>query len=226
MGQSKAKKVLVGVPVYRDITQRTVISLLQLSQRFQNIDFHIQSGCYIEHSRNSIANLAVQRGYDRLLFVDGDVSFGTKDYSRLVMALDEDPEMGMVCGIYSTWSGDNLIVAGWMNDDGSMWLEADCQKYAKDLIRKQEVHPIDKAGAGFMLIDVDVFRKIPPLWFMNMTEMGELAGEDFYFIQLLKHNGYKPSGHFGVVCGHTGPTVHFPNLDEEEANEPSNEVSK
>jgi hypothetical protein len=202
------------------------------------ITFGTKQGAYIEHARNELCHMAIQAGADRVLFVDGDVGFTVEDYVRLQEQLDKDPGMGMVSGMYSGHADEDWLIIGWMYEDGSMWLEDDCQLRGREMIRDKRVEQIDKCGAGFMLIDRPVLDKIPPLWFATMAEAGEFWGEDTYFIQLLKQHGYRPSVDGGVVVSHTGPTRHLPRYDAhmekqieqykqlKQARETSNEVSK
>ncbi|MHC4073411.1 MAG: hypothetical protein ACYTGS_15480 [Planctomycetota bacterium] len=79
-------------------------------------------------------------------------------------------------------------------------------------VENGDIVEVDKAGTGFMLIDTEVFKKIPPLWFATMAEAGDFWGEDTYFLQLLKHHGYRPSCDFGVMVEHIGPTPHRPDI--------------
>jgi hypothetical protein len=233
-------KTFVALPLYRIVEPETCVSLLNLSQMFGPglVTFGTKQGAYIEHARNELCQRAVKAGADRVLFVDGDVSFDIEDYTRLQEQLDKDPGMGMVSGMYSGHKDGDWLIIGWMNEDGSMWLEDDCQLRGREMIRDKSVESVDKCGAGFMLINREVFEKIPPLWFATMAEAGEFWGEDTYFIQLLKQNGFRPSVDGGVVVSHTGPTPHKPEYNKhmekqieqykhfKQARETSNEVSK
>ena len=238
-------RTFVALPLYRTIQPETFVSCLNLSQVYgpERVTFGTREGAYIEHARNELVMEAKKSGADRVLFVDGDMGFTCDDYARLHEQLDKDPGLGMISGMYSGHADGDWLIVGWMEPDGSMWLEDDCQLRGREMIRDKSVEVVDKCGAGFMLIDMGVFEKIPPLWFATMAEAGEFWGEDTYFIQLLKQNGYRPSVDGGVVVSHTGPTKHLPEYnkfmekqieqykyfkDKREANpkEVNNEVSK
>ncbi|MHC4145713.1 MAG: hypothetical protein ACYSUD_13150 [Planctomycetota bacterium] len=242
MGKKKGKhKTYIGLPVYREVLPQTVVSLLSVSQRFDNIDFGVYAGCYIEHARNNLAELARRENADRILFVDGDVSFTLDDYVDMHRAMNESPDSGAICGMYSSHKDSEKLIVGFMHDDGSMLMEAECQKRGWEAIENKSLVPVDKAGAGFMMVDMKVFDKIDPPWFNTITEAGRFWGEDTYFLQLLKHNGYSPKINGGVVVTHTGPTPHKPEVGDHSAkllelydcaiethkqqNEVSNEVS-
>jgi hypothetical protein len=232
----------IGVPAYREVNANTVTSITNLQTTYAGKNsLQILSGCYIEHARNEIANNAVELGADRLLFVDADIAFELDDFVRLSNTLDKNPDMGAVFGIYVGWGGKNNLIVGWWDEgmDTNVW-EHDNQIRAWEHVKNGDVVEVDKAGTGFCLINTEVFKKIPPLWFATMAEAGGFWGEDTYFIQLLKKNGYRPSCDFGVKVSHIGPTSHIPDIDSEvtkkqiedynrlrdAANEPSNEVSK
>jgi hypothetical protein len=211
---NKLKSLYVGVPSYRYIESSTTASLLGLQGAYDGpIGFELPTGCYIEHARNNIAKNAADNGTDLLLFVDSDIAFEVDDFVRLYRDLEENPQMGAVCGIYTDWQGRHQLICGWLEDNGEFGYEFDNQKRAWEHVEKGDIVPVDKAGTGFMLIDVDVFRKIPPFWFATMVEAGHFWGEDTYFLHLLKHHGYSPSCDFGVKVTHTGPTRHKPDLD-------------
>jgi hypothetical protein len=198
----------VGVPAYRMVNPETATSLLKLVGDYPGaIGFEVLSGCYIEHARNNIAKMAQDAGADRLLFVDSDMQFKYEDFIRLSDDLDKDPGMGAVCGIYVGWGGANRLICGWMDEEGDLGMEYDQQIKGWEHVENGDIVEVDKAGTGFMLIDMDVFEKIPPVWFATMVEAGSFWGEDTYFIHLLKHHGYRPSCDFRVRVKHVGPQV-------------------
>ena len=216
MKKTGKHKTYVALPVYREVLPQTVVSLLTLANQFEKIEFGVFVGAYIEHARNNLVELARDvKGVDRILFVDGDVSFTMEDYVNLHKALNKDPGMGAVCGMYSSHKDSKKLIVGWMNDDGSMPLEAENQKRGWEAIASGDVVEVDKAGAGFMMVDMKVFDKIDPVWFATIVEAGHFWGEDTYFLQLLKKNGYRPSIHGGVVVTHTGPTDHRPEINDD-----------
>jgi len=234
-------KLYVGVPAYRMVNPETVTSLLNLVGEYPGaVGFEVLSGCYIEHARNNIAKMALDSGADLLLFVDADMQFDYVDFLKLHEELEKDPGMGAVCGIYVGWGGKNRLICGWEDEDGSLGMEHDQQIRGWEHVKNGDLVPVDKAGTGFMLIDMRVFKKIPPIWFTTMVEAGSFWGEDTYFLHLLKHNGYRPSCDFSVRIKHVGPTVNDVlydnpitqeqieayNMLKERANETSKEVSK
>jgi hypothetical protein len=234
----RTPKTYVGLPVYREVLPQTMVSLLSICQLFDNTDFAVIDGCYIENARNTLAEMGRRQEFDRMLFVDSDISFTIDDYLELHKALDDDPQSGAMCGMYSSHKNSDKLIVGFFDEDGGMPLEAECQERGWQAIESGDPIPVDKAGAGFMLVDMGVFEKIPPPWFNTITEAGRFWGEDTYFLQLLKQHGYVPKIHGGVVVTHTGPTPHKPELTDKteelrkiyrlatSQNETSNEVSK
>ncbi|MHC4363764.1 MAG: hypothetical protein ACYSTZ_13145 [Planctomycetota bacterium] len=213
-GIKELPQLHVGIPAYREVNANTVTSLINLQATYKGkIGVQILSGCYIEHARNEIANKAVSMGAKRLLFVDADIAFSIDDFVRLSRDLDRDPGMGAVCGIYVGWGGGNGLICGWWpNGMDNTAYEHDNQLKGWGHVENGDIVEVDKAGTGFMLIDTEVFKKIPPLWFATMAEAGDFWGEDTYFLQLLKHHGYRPSCDFGVMVEHIGPTPHRPDI--------------
>lgn len=215
-GYSEMPPLHIGIPAYREVNANTVTSVINLQSSYKGkIGVQVLSGCYIEFARNEIAENACNLGAERLLFVDADMAFTLDDFAKLSADLDRDPGMGAVCGIYMGWGGKENLICGWWEDGMDVpVLERDNQLRGWEHIKNKEIVEIDKAGTGFMLINTEVFKKIPPLWFATMAEAGAFWGEDTYFIQLLKKHGYRPSCDFGVCVTHIGPTPHTPKWHE------------
>ena len=214
----RTPKTYIALPVYREVLPQTMVSLLSICQLFCNTDFAVIDGAYIENARNTLAEMGRRQEFDGLLFVDSDISFTVDNYIDIHKALDDDPQAGAMCGMYSGHKNSNKLIVGFFSENGDALLEAECQERGWQAIESGEPVPVDKAGAGFMLVDMDVFEKIPPPWFNTITEAGRFYGEDTYFLQLLKHNGYTPKIHGGVVVTHTGPTPHKPELTDDTEN--------
>lgn len=84
-------------------------------------------------------------------------------------------------------------------------IEQDIRKFKKgDLVEAITV------GAGALLVKGEVIRKIKPPWFKVLSEKKTFFGEDAYFCQLCRENGYKVWVATDVPTGHYGATV-FPS---------------
>jgi hypothetical protein len=66
-----------------------------------------------------------------------------------------------------------------------------------------ELVEVDATGAGCLLFNMSVFRKMPAPWFkFRFLESGEGVGEDIGFCSELKNAGYKIYVDTTVPCGH------------------------
>lgn len=65
-------------------------------------------------------------------------------------------------------------------------------------------------GAGALLVKGEVIKKIKPPWFKVVSDKKLFFGEDAYFCQLCRDNGYKVWVATDVPIGHYGATV-FPS---------------
>ena len=92
-------KIMVAIPCMDFMHTDFVISLTGM-QHDGNVGFVYSSSSLVYDSRNSLANIAIREGYDRVLWLDSDMKF-TPD---LLKRLSEDIDSGMdaVCGLYVT----------------------------------------------------------------------------------------------------------------------------
>ncbi len=82
-------KVLIGTPAYRGLVnttyalalQETIVGLVR-----DGIDYAIYmiaNEALIQRARNKIASYALRGGYDRLVFIDADITWTYTDKARL-----------------------------------------------------------------------------------------------------------------------------------------------
>jgi len=79
-------KILIGLPVYKLISVRTVASLIALlemeSENRPEVIF--QNGVYVHNNRNDLVDYAVEKGFDYLLFIDHDMIFEPRALEKLL----------------------------------------------------------------------------------------------------------------------------------------------
>ena len=162
-----------------------------------------------KHIKSSSLNKLVEYAYDHqcthILFMDVDMEFPRNVVQKLL-----SHGLPIVSGLYHTKSYPFSPVAGWniTLDDGTIgrangrglsW------KYDYYPLPEDQLVEVDWTGIGCLLVDMDVFNKIPFPCFRDDwdDEKGERArGHDLYFCDTAKEHGYKVYVDTSVSCGH------------------------
>jgi hypothetical protein len=133
----------------------------------------------IDTLRNDIVNTALRLGLTKLLMCDVDMIYHPKTITRLLSR--NLPIVGALCfRRYPPF--DSIVLRG----DSKGYLSVDEWE-------EGELLECDATGAGCIMYDMDVFRKMPAPWFKFRTdpETGAGIGEDIGFCQDLKAAGYR-----------------------------------
>lgn len=192
-------KILLGMPCMRTIPYKTTMSLLRTVKQGV-VDPMLVEGSLIYDSRDTIAEFAVNNGYDYVLFVDSDMVFDKTDIEKLVRH-DAD----IVSGLYVTRNGENMNVA-----------------YNKIITRRRFPFRAPKlfadngvtgyaeiaaCGFGFCLIKTDVIKRMAKRY-KSLFEPFKGVGEDIAFCIRAKRCGYKIMIDRDVRLGHVGEMVY------------------
>ncbi len=139
--------------------------------------------------RNDLVKVAQEKHAKWIWMVDDDTIPLRCDAVRmLISTLEQHRHEGVkaVTGIYVTKSSVHEPVVFRKDGEGPSW----------DW-KVGEVFPVESAGAGCLLISMDVFDTYTAPWFK-----GEHGKEDLYFCGKLRELGYKMLAHGGVLCAH------------------------
>lgn len=180
-------KVTLAVCTNRGIRPKTAQSLLDLVAYSKEIDFHIlvaERGYTIGENRNYCVVQAQRNGSDYLFFVDDDMVFLPNTLEEL-LAHKKD-----VVGVnsYSRCLPLSSTV-GLMDKDGK-YMHPDHHTEWEMRI-PEKLFKAYFVGAGIMLIDMKVFKKLERPYFIFTTdENGQVVnGEDGHFCDLVKKAG-------------------------------------
>lgn len=206
--------VVLGLPSNRPTVRRewsyammTVAWPLNLSVMQSIVVDHA-----ISDARNFICEqaLAVEAPY--IWFVDDDTVPPSASVRMLMYALDQNPEVAAIGGIYCSKTTPPQPMV--FNDfgTGSFW----------DW-KVGEVFECAGVGTGCMLIRTSVLKVIPKPWFSTLDVCFSNADsqytkvqqtDDMYFCKKLRQGGYKILAHGGVLCDHwdmaTGEVYRLP----------------
>lgn len=188
-------KILVALPCYDGKihveTMKGIISALyKVYEDYQAIKIDVieLSGIsLIQHARNALATEFINLDYDKLMFIDSDIGF--KGHQLLDIALENKD---IVAAVYPTKQVDVRFTA-YPLVEGENNI-----KVSGNLIE------MDYMPLGFSVITRKVFETLAPLvktylvgdklcreFFKVFVSNGNLIGEDVYFCNLAKKNGFK-----------------------------------
>lgn len=195
-------KVHISIPTLTDIKADTVASLLAFAQKTSlKYSFSIQKNTYIHAARNKAIWEAVNQKATHLMFIDADIDFPADGIERLLMR-----QKDIVGGLY--FGRIEPFPVAKVKHQKVNGLANPVVLPPTDL---QEVLAV---GTGFMLINMNVFKKIDPPFFFHAepVEFGldpvpfpqNELGEDVAFCLKARSAGFKVYLDSSVELGHIG----------------------
>lgn len=206
-----SRDLRVGMVAYDSVRPETVGSIYPLAQ-FASLD--IIAGCYVDKGRNIIAERTTE---PFLLFVDSDMSFTGNELMMLKDALDNDPTIGAVGGIYIQRTGTLKPICHWIEDrdDGEREWVSGREVYERTIKYMDEgaIEDVDSFGTGLLMIRTEAMQAIGKPYFQTKYDEKTKAfwGEDVLFCKRLKEAGWRSCIHFGVKPAHFGTVGFLPD---------------
>lgn len=134
----------------------------------------------IDMMRNQCAKMAIEAGYDYVMFIDDDVIVPLDIFDKLQKA-DKDIIAGWT--LIRGYPFDNMYFKFKDREGGGGRKDLVA---CSDVVRENKVIDVDAVGFSTALIKVSLLKKIPPPWFVT----GPTNTEDIYFC--LKARQYVP----------------------------------
>lgn len=190
-------KITIGV-LSQGILKTEMASSLIMAVNSIFCPLHVlfYQGAYVHDNRNQVVDAAIKEGSTHLMFIDYDQTFP-------------------VDGIATLLSRNKDIVGGCYNKrilplqttvmacvDGSQPRLLNPDEVPKELFRCNTV------PTGFMLINMDVFKKMPPPYFSFDPLDEKLVGEDVYFCRKAGKYGIEVWCDPTIRIGHIGDYVY------------------
>lgn len=198
--------LLIGVPTLGSISAQTCASLESVARYlpYSNI-IHREVDSVVHVARNRIVHKAVEQNATHLLMIDSDISFSWHDVELLVKTMLSDDDRKILGGLYYG-RVKPLPIAG------NITTNKDLITYRRSGSIVEEV--TGYVGTGFLLIDMDVFKKlIPPFFYFGTRSEFDLSrvpfpndflGEDVTFCQKAIKAGFKIHLRNDLEIGHIG----------------------
>lgn len=195
--------VLIAVPTFENIYPDTFKSIYDMDKGGHDVSFEFVRGYDVATARNKAAQLALDGGYDYLMFVDNDV---TVPRDALVNLIEHGVDVCSGFYAHRDKSGmdtdkTNVCKLGEFNYT-TQYTGAELKEMRE---QGDYLFRIHGGGMGCILIRVDVFRRIKYPWYdwVNYNDdKHSMLSEDLYFCEQCKFNHIKIHADSRVACGH------------------------
>ena len=193
-------KTLIAVPCFDTVHTDFAKSLIDLIKP-PGTSYTFIKNTLIYDSRNTVAASAIEAGFDRIFWMDSDMTFPPDALVRLSQAMDEGRQM--VSGLYFTRRFPNIRPVlfskmTYTEHDGVADSEAEFWYDYPDGITECEA-----VGFGCCLTSVDLIRRVAEKFGSPFTPFS-IMGEDMAFCLRVRLLGEKIYCDTRIKCGHIG----------------------
>ncbi|MDR9824908.1 hypothetical protein RCJ22_04715, partial [Vibrio sp. FNV 38] len=135
-------------------------SLLQMKRVGDEVGFVISSSSLVYDARNNLAKQAIENGFDRILWLDSDMSFSADLMARLMADMDEN-NLEMVGGLYFARKAPVVPVCYqkvgyYHNEETDEVTPCALNYYAYP---QDQLFPVEGIGFGAVLVDVALVKR-------------------------------------------------------------------
>lgn len=196
-------KTLIAVPCMDFVPTDFLVSFVSLN-RPSDADFAFTHSSLVYDARNTLAQTAMDGGYDRVLWIDSDMTFESDAMAELSHDLDDGRRV--VGGLCFTRRNTKPVIYSdvgiRLREDGRI---EPYRTYMENYPRNS-LFKVAGTGAGFLMMETSVIREVyekfgPPFF----PEIG--FGEDLSFCRKCTRLGIDIWCDSSVRIGHIGQTV-------------------
>lgn len=240
-------RILIGTPCAGGLVNQTymtsVITEVFLQEERLKQQAHYNVGLYtlaneslISRGRNHIAQVALTQGWDRLIFIDADVSWTWPQFKSVIDNCDAKQNRGVVAGSCPLKTFPIRLNFMPYNDDEKFF--PDYLKTAEGMVEMALSHgspliPVPYIGTAFMCIDVQVLRDLAPVtpWYTYPDPIthedvkhwdffpvgpikNQFVSEDWGFCHIAREFGHSVYLDSDVIVNHTGPHTYSVQIEE------------
>ncbi|MDO8094406.1 MAG: hypothetical protein Q6360_13090 [Candidatus Brocadiales bacterium] len=185
-------KIAIGIPNTGSIKAQTAFCLFRMLKGIPyEYSILFKEGSILHANRETIAKLAIEKGFTHLLFLDSDMYFEANALKQLI---ERDKDI-IGANYYLRKLPKTTTVKMAPEKKAHLAEEA-----------PDGLFTCDAVGTGFLLIKTDVFKKLPHPWFFwKSDEQGDvLEGEDSWFCRQAREAGFDVWCDLQVVIKHIG----------------------
>jgi len=194
--------LLIGIPTLgRPITLEWALQYKGLNPPINySVNVMVPWGKAVDQARNEVCEEAVKQGHKYVFFLGDDVIPPFATLKQLIFRAEQDPNLGVVGGVYCSKCDPPAPLVFRGNGVGSYW----------DW-KAGEFFEVTGLGMDCTLIRTDVLKELPKPWFKTIDDddfkdarnMAEQWTEDLYFCKkVLEETKYKVWCDSSLLCKH------------------------
>ena len=200
-------KTLIAIPCMDMVHTEFMKSLMQM-RRVGDVGFSISSSSLVYDARNNLAKQAVDGGFDKILWLDSDMSFAPDLMERLV-----EDDLDMVGGLYFSRKEPIVPVVyqkvGYFHDDETDEVTPAALNYYE--YPQDELFPCEGIGFGGVLVSVDLIKKVQEKYGLPFSPVLGF-GEDLSFCIRARDVGATIMCDSRIKMGHVGQKIYSEEL--------------
>lgn len=197
-------RTMVAVPCMDTVQTFFFKSCLELNP-VDEMRFFITSATLIYDARNRLAESAVREGFDRVLWLDSDMTFAPDTMERLSARLDEGREF--VSGLYVRRKDPYTPVV--FSEIGIKDINGGRYPVAETADIQPDIFEVAGAGLGVCMMTVDLIKRIGEKFGLPFSPILGF-GEDLSFCMRAAQLGVKMYCDPAIVAGHIGYREYIP----------------
>ena len=193
--------ILIGIPTRQENDPVAVnLEELKLFRGYRTELFRVW-GLNVDEARNVIAQEALKREADYLLFIDDDIVPPKDGLLKLIDHMEKNKDLGAVTGNYLLKGVPPYSVHTQL--DKTTGLVTDLERLKDGTESKQVFESNWLIGLGFCLIDTRVFKQARFPWFVCHAKGKDSdVNEDAHFTETCFENGFKVLVDKSIECLH------------------------
>lgn len=203
-------KTLIAIPCMDTVPVGFAQSLLHL-KKGENVSVLFKPNSLVYDSRNQISLIAIEQGFDRVMWFDSDMMF-TMDTMQMLAEDMAERSADMVTGLYFKRKGTTTPVIYDRLDEPSKdehgKLVSNIHDY--NTYPKNTVFPVAGCGFGCVMTSTKLLKHVWDTFGPAFTPF-PWAGEDISFCHRVNLLGYQILCDSRVSCGHIGTYVYTEN---------------
>ena len=199
-------RILIAVPCFDMIHTEFVRSFIDL-EKPDGTAYAFITNTMIYDARNTIAQNAIKEGFDRVLWLDSDMTFKPDTLMRLSADMD-DMGMNFVSGLYVKRKPPiNPVLCDTLYRRVTESGDVECAASSYVDYPKDSVFEIAGAGFGCVMTSAELLRRLVDKYGAPFTPMMGM-GEDLSFCLRATCVGVKMFCDSRIKCGHIGQRVY------------------
>ena len=197
-------KTIIAIPCMDMVHTEFMRSILSMSRIGDNVGFTLTSSSLIYDARNNLAKQALDNGYERVLWLDSDMSFKPDLMKRLMDDMDETGAE-IVGGLYFSRRIPLVPVVyekvGYFHSDEKDEVTPCALNYYE--YPRDQIFQCEGIGFGAVLVSTEIIKRVQEKFGLPFSPILGF-GEDLSFCIRARQLGAKILCDSRIKCGHVG----------------------